>query len=432
MENNEQQNMELDPQPGSSSLVKALRVVGTIALCVSAITFLVQSWHNQPDIMRYSYFLIFTLSLAVLGLICGFHWKEPKGARTFLSIFSAMMPIHFAVLGGLIYSLYGKVPPNLYQQFIWIAPDEMSLMLVVVAAVFTLVPGVIFGMRTLYRAETGTLSVFYIATNLLLLLPFRSPEYTLGVGVILLCALIILDALLQTRNVESQSFDARMVRTMLFVAPICFSIRAFGYSSEKEIFAITFFLVTAFLLIAPFSKKDSFIAFLTGSLSIGTVICGWALLGASFVKTFDIPKDFSLPFFTIPLVIYFYATAPVIRKNLEKIFFFLGSLIGVFGAIGQLWMYEGVLSSLYAISVSLGFIFYGVKNKSLGITNLGIFCLSISLIYHLKYLENIYEAMGAWLSLGLAGVLVLVTASLIERKTKGISDKVKDFYKELS
>lgn len=422
---------ERSHESGSSPLVKGLRIVGALALCISAITFLAQSWHMQPDLYRYGYFLIFSLSLVALGLVCGIKLQEPKGARTFLSVFSSMLPIHCAVLGGLIYSLYGKVPTNLPRAFVWIAPDESSLMLVTVGAILTLIPGVIFSFRTLYRTETYHVSIFYIFTNLLLLLPFRGFEYSLGVGVLMLTGLVVFDAILQGKNSESQSFDARMVRSMLFVAPLCFSIRALGYTTDAEIFSVIFFHITAFLLIAPFASKDSFIAFLTGIISVGTIICGWSLLGGSLIDTFNVPKEYQSPFFSLPLIVYCFAVTPLVRDNLRKFFYFSGALIGVVGAFFQLLAYESVVSSLYAISVSLGFIFYGVKSKSLAVTNVGVLSLCISLLYHLKYLEKIYETMGAWLSLGVAGILVLVTASLIERKNKGISERVKEFYKNL-
>src|SRR5688500_11207417 len=90
----------------SRRLGRILRLVGGAFLIASASTFLFHRWEQGSDSMRYAMLLLHTVFLTAAALFCGLGVRESRGARTFLAITLAIVPINAAVLGGLVYSQF--------------------------------------------------------------------------------------------------------------------------------------------------------------------------------------------------------------------------------------------------------------------------------------------------------------------------------------
>jgi hypothetical protein len=133
-----------EPEPEKKSRLAALpallRFLGAIVLVASAATFMLQSWPGMDHLMRYYSFLGFTVLLTGAGFFCGLRLKEDKGARTFLATAAAVIPVHFAQLGALIYSQFPEKHVAYPQWLLWVAPSKMAAFATATAAILALIP----------------------------------------------------------------------------------------------------------------------------------------------------------------------------------------------------------------------------------------------------------------------------------------------------
>ena len=95
-----------DPVSRLASVSTMLRSLGAMLVVAATSTFMLQQWSDGSDVTRYLTLLALTALLAGAGFACGLGVRETRGARTFLELVIAAVPVHFAVLGGLLQSQF--------------------------------------------------------------------------------------------------------------------------------------------------------------------------------------------------------------------------------------------------------------------------------------------------------------------------------------
>ena len=88
-----------------SATTQVMRFGGALLLTAAASSFMLQHWQHGSSATRYAYLLAHTLLLALSGVVCGLRVRESRAARTFFAIVLASVPVHFAVLGGMLRSV---------------------------------------------------------------------------------------------------------------------------------------------------------------------------------------------------------------------------------------------------------------------------------------------------------------------------------------
>ena len=171
-------------QPGeaergqTTALTKLLRGAGAMLLLSSAATFLLQRWNAGDDIWRYSLLLVQTVVLELSAILCAARIRESRGARTLFALSLAMLPAHFGVLGGLVYSRFSwdHAATELPIHVRWVAPSPESALMTLGVALVLLAPMAYFSLLSLVRAEARRLLGLLFALNALLLVPVRNPS----------------------------------------------------------------------------------------------------------------------------------------------------------------------------------------------------------------------------------------------------------------
>jgi hypothetical protein len=108
------------------------------------------------------------------GLVCGLSIRESRGARTFLALVVASVPVHFAVLGGLLQSQF-PLDSTLTGNAPWNVDSPVTAVWLAGLGVMTLIPLTWLSMLTLVRPHARRLTLTFIAVNMALLLPVRDP-----------------------------------------------------------------------------------------------------------------------------------------------------------------------------------------------------------------------------------------------------------------
>jgi hypothetical protein len=160
---------------GFADLATLLRMSGALTVVAAMSAFLLQGWHGGNDLHRYYLLLSQTLLLCAGGFGLSYGLKENKGARVFFALSLLSVTANLVTLGALVFSLV-QWGGNLahYPAFAsWKAAGMGDTLLAMGVAVAVLAPVAYFGFLVFARRSARALSLLFLFTNLLLLIPVR-------------------------------------------------------------------------------------------------------------------------------------------------------------------------------------------------------------------------------------------------------------------
>jgi hypothetical protein len=398
------------------SLPQLMRGMGALIIITSALAFIQQSWSVANVLTRYYSFLGFSGLLCAAGFFCGVRNDDDRGARTLLTLASAMTPALFAVLGGMLLRHFN---PNVSPRFDVFAAPPLPLALLA-TGIGVLVTGLIAysSFRVLARSEAKLIALFYMGANALLLLPIRDPNWIAPIGGLAAVGLIAFDRRRLSPSATMRTLEGYFVRAML-IAPVLlvFGRAAYLYEMTALLCSVESACVALILfsLAQRFKEKKmmaialEWVGFMVSSISI--------FAGLSFIDSIvRIPGDLMIPLLALPLA----ALMTVAAR--------FGS-VGAAGqrkgaallATGSMLFYLGIESSLLSaflcLSVSLVTVVYGFKSEEKIPFAIGVIGVVVALLYHVRIAVEHY-ALGAWGSLAFVGVAVVLAASFYEKNEK--------------
>ncbi len=224
----------------TEKLASLLRLLGGGAVLVSLYFFFVKGWQGGDDLMRYGMFLGHTLALVTLALISA-HWlKETKGARLLLILSLVSVIGNFSILGSFLFAEFG---PPLGSDFLsalrWNLGSAGWAVTLAVLVPLLLIPVIALGFRVLARGASPSMTLLFIASNGLLLLPVREP---LVVALLALAAgLYILLFNLQTKRqrIEARTPEGVIALTLQFVPVATLLVRNLWLHDAADILSAT-------------------------------------------------------------------------------------------------------------------------------------------------------------------------------------------------
>ena len=284
-------------------LPKILRFTGAIALIASAAVFMFQSWDVGDHFLRYFSFLGFTASLALAGFFCGIKVKEDKGARTFLGIAAAIVPVHFCVIGALIYANAVEALPHLPFYAFWQVADATQLLIIAVSGLLVLTPLTFVAFSSLVRKEAVVVTVAYLTANALLLIPTRNPDTVALIGLLLICAVGYIDAFVLRLKTVMKTREGKFVRSMLIVPFILLVIRtAYLHHASMLFLSMLFFATAVFLFVyIPIYVKHKGVASVSQGYSTLPLAIGWGLVVTEYSDY--VPNEIIVPFAILPYAV---------------------------------------------------------------------------------------------------------------------------------
>jgi hypothetical protein len=414
---------ERDP---TLALTKLLRGAGAVLLLSSAATFLLQRWNTGDDIWRYYLLIAQTLVLEVAAIVCGTRVRDSRSARTLFGLSLAMLPAHFGVLGGLIYSQFGldHFGGPFWKHVIWVAPTPGSALITLAIALVVLAPTAYFALLSLVRAEAARMLALLFALNALLLVPIRNPsfvglEFALGV-----LALAYLESGPFRRSVALGTFEGKLVRIMLAAPVAILAIRAVTLYSPTTFFVGTCLIAFGIALFAlgPAAARPGKTWVQTfGAL---TTSVGFLLAAAEAVRSLHVTRSLALPlvgFLLAAILVVFGRYAGTAGANYRR-----AAVTIAFSTAAFNLYYGTVGASLSALVLGLVLLAVGTYRKRfLGIVAGGGLALAGLVVQFTLAID--FSRVLNWGSLSLLGIALVFVAAYFERHPERLARAVRTF-----
>lgn len=228
-------------------MTRALRVLGAVLLLTSASSFLVHKWDGGQDLLRFGFLLCHSFVILGAALFCGGKLGESRSARVFLWTNLAMIPAHFAVLGGLVYSQFSldSATLNLPAYAVWEAPNPSSVLLATVGTYVTVLSTGLISARVLAPRRGRNVILLFVGLCSLLLIPLRNSNAAAGLAAAGAIVALVFDRKALATDFRMRTLEGKMVRSLLSVPSTLLVTRAAVFYPITDIFTGVLILVGA-------------------------------------------------------------------------------------------------------------------------------------------------------------------------------------------
>lgn len=397
------------------ALTRALRIAGAALVVASASTFMLQHWGSGDDLLRYAMLVGQSLLLAAAAYFVGLSLREGRSARTFLALVLATMPVSFAVLGGLVYSQFHLEPvATLPSYATWVAPSPAAALLAVLATLAVFAPLAVVSFVALARREAKALTLAFLASNLLIILPVRAPLVIVGVAGAALVALLRLELTRFAGRAQLGTLEGKLARVMPFAAPLIMLGRVFHLYHAGPTFMGGLCLIAAaalWLLLgraASASQRDvgAWVAAALGA-------CGWSLCCLELCARLHTDAAGAVLLWGLP-------AAGLVGTASRRAENGRGALLGIATALALGTTLVAAVcgwSSLAAVAcivIGVGVAVWGAATRALVRTAAGSLTALLGLLLQV-WLATHSDNVLRWASLSVVGVLLIVGSAYVER-----------------
>ena len=398
-----------------SRLARSLRVVGAVLLVASASTFMVNRWGRGNDLLRYGLLLGHTLVLAGASYIVGLRVRESRSARTFLALVLAVVPVHFAVLGGLLYSQFALDLPagGLPQNSMWMAPNPLAALATVSLGLAVLAPLTFVAHVALARPAAKKLTVLYLAANSSILLPVRDPNL-----VAILLAVVSLALLrAQFRLADHKGLgtpEGAFVRALLLAPPVLLMARALYLYDPADFLNGVFLLLSGYALFEAATRRiaDSTLAASLQAVSAVVACAGWYFLSSFVQAETALPEGAELPALVLPYAVVLAWMGR--RAQYGKAYERLAAVLALGCVLVNVISHQDAYATIACLAVGIALVAVGATARRRLELGAGTLAVALGLLVHLHRAVRV-EAFANWGTLSVLGVLAVVCAAYCER-----------------
>jgi hypothetical protein len=395
----------------ANALTRALRIAGAVLVVASASTFMLQGWQGGNDLIRYAMLVGQSLLLTAAAYFVGLTVREGRSARTFLALVLATIPVTFAVLGGLVYSQFHLEPLRTLPSYAsWVAPSPSTALLAVAATLVVMIPLAIVAFIALARKQWKALTLSFLAGNVLMLIPARTPSLIIVEVGALLLGLTALE--LSRFSRELATLEGGLARVALFLPPLIMLGRVIHlYRPTAAFYGGSLLIGAAALWLAIPTNRQSRLRDAGACLCAALGTAGWI---ACFSELWPyVRSSASVLVLGLPCALIAFASA--LRASGAKP---LLSAIGLVfllttAAIGAVTGMD-TLSPLLGIAIGIGVAVWGAAQSSTLRTIAGSAVAMVGLGVQLWTAVQANDLLR-WVSLTVAGVLLIVGAAFVER-----------------
>ncbi|MDY6798370.1 MAG: hypothetical protein SVX28_06430 [Pseudomonadota bacterium] len=407
------------------NLPALLRILGTAALLIAMYSFLVKGWQSGNDVFRYMLMLGHTGILAAVGIASG-HWlKESKGARLLLTLALVSVPVNFAILGALIFSQSFGIDASHYPHYVAWSVDSLNTALFTSAgAMVLLIPVTLLGFTVLVRSLSRKLSVLFLLSNVVLLLPIRDP-HLIGLFVLALTFIsLVFNYRISQGNIATRTREGIIALGLQFL-PLGILMGRSLWLYDLDMFLLTVLAITVFYVLRQASmvlENNSTAQNLLNATSLVPAVIAMPLLSDALLNVLP-----TLPVLVIPLAgLFTFAMVYDIAQRSSAYasgYRYIASAILVLGMLLNLNLFTGLIAALLAIAVGLGLVVLGFQRQQRSVFTSGVVLMLVGMGQQLYELVHHFD-FGSWASLATLGVISIVIASTIESQGGKIKPRI--------
>lgn len=402
-----------------SSVSNMLRAIGAVLVVAATSTFMLQQWTGGNDIVRYLTLLGLTAMLTGAGLVCGLGVRESRGARTFLALVIVAVPVHFAVLGGLIQSQFpwdGAVSATAP----WNADTPLTALWLTGLGIAALIPITWLSMLALVRAHAKKLTLAFIGINLALLLPVRDPDVVAWLIPAMFALFYFVERRIATMGHGMATREGIFVRVMMLV-PVAIVIgRTLLWYEDPSILFFGLALLSGSLALfewAPTVRSKQAQVEALQTFGVIGAVAGWLSISVSFFNPSIMPGELVLLVFGLPAAGLLMALS-VRCVGRGAAYRFVAVLVAVGSALVNLWLFwdpsQLSIAGFGCLIVGILSVAYGIYAQRLAPLVLGATAAIAGLTQVLVAAIEI-ESLLHWASLAVIGTLLIFVAAFCER-----------------
>jgi hypothetical protein len=394
-------------------LPQLLRLAGASTLLVAMYSFLVQGWHDSDDLLRYAMLLGHSLLLCGLGLASG-HWlQEAKGARLLLSLALASVPANFAILGAFMYAWLGDTIPNAHPNYaLWQLDSPLITLCTLMLALSLLIPVTLLGFRTLNRVRSTRLSLLFLASNALLLVPLRDPVIIAGLALPLALLMLISTEKTQPQTLAARTPSGLLARALQYLPLAVLAGRSLWFY-ESDTFLATSSLLILFLLARQLCLLLPGTTLLRGVLEVcSSLLTPMIAVGVVVLLEVVTADSLLLPLGTLVCAALLYELS--LRVEMAPQLYRLMAMFVLFtGLLANIILFGGLTVALLGLATGIALALIGHHYQQLALFSTGLLLAGASLLYQLCRLLVVFD-LGGWISLAVLGMLAILIGSVLE------------------
>lgn len=404
------------PRPFNyGSLSTALRTTGAVVLMASLSLMLFRGWSDGSDLARFYTLLTYCGVLAGIGVLLGHVVHENKGARTFLALALGAVSVSVTVLGALSYSLVNG-PAIAVPAFVaWTAPDPQSLLLAGATAAAVLGPIAYFGFAVFARRSAWRLTVMYLCSNLMLLVPSRLPLVIGAIAFVLVVAGLNRLAAARRHDSALATREGHLaIAIQLLPIAILLGRNYCLYPTDELL--LTFSAMAAYVVLRRCrhtNRADPGMGIRLARIVSAPVAVAVALGAAATAIAAGAAQAVAVPVFTLVLSTLF-ADLGLSSPTDDARYTRAAAVTFAVGFMFNLFVWSSLAGALLAIASGAAVVIYGFSVEQKTVFIAGATTLLAGLVHQLHDAFRGFD-FASWSGLACVGICAIVIASILER-----------------
>jgi hypothetical protein len=306
----------------------------------------------------------------------------------------------------------------------WVASSPGMALLTTVGGIAVLAPLGHFSFMALGHNKAKLFSATFLLSNLTLLLPTRQPNIIAAFFVLLIAGLTYNDVRVFTRETTLRTFEGRLSRGVLWLPAIILIGRGCYFYTPSQLLISAMLSAAAILCFVFLPQLINSRAWQQAMQTCGATIAGlaWLNLAELLDRSWRIGNDWEILFATLPIsgLLYFLSKHALSDgQNYRR----AAAIIAIIGAAINLLFNTGLLAALCCLLISASVLVYGYLIEQRIIFFSGVAGTLLGLGYQLKAAISHFSLTG-WSSLMVIGVLIIISASLLERNSGRLKEKL--------
>lgn len=406
------------PESALARLPGIMRWMGAGAVIVAGVLFMLQGIHSIGFMSRHWIFLGITAGLGTLGLFLGTRLKETRGARTFLGLAVASLPVLFSQLGAMIHSLVStKVASSMPEMFLVQALSSSAVALTTTATLLVTIPLVGLGFLVLVRPRAWILTAAHFAANACILLPGRDPTQV-GLLVLAMTVLVyVVDLLYLRPEPVLRTTEGIFARLMLTAPIVTVLVRAiFGEISGVFVGCVLGAIGFAAFFVTKGTELRNGVKQTIQAVGACGMSIGWVVLAAVISNALQV-SELITPFVAaIPVAGLLVALSSQVESKSAAGLYRALAALGLFMTIASTHLFgPDTWVSILSICCGSLVVVTGLVYRQKAVFILGLFGGATGLVSAV-FSAVTFNAASIWAVPAGLGVLILIGASVLEMR----------------
>lgn len=399
-----------------ASLAGALRIIGAMIVVAAMCAHLLEGWSLWSDVSRYYALLGGTLLLALAGFATTRFLNENKGARVFVGLGLLSVAACLTTLGGLLHEWvqwHGGLSFSL-RPIDWSAMHGLSVSGIAASALLVLAPVVWFAYTILARPQAGNLAGLFLLCGAVILIPIRT-SFEVGLLIALVIALPVWFCLrFAGSEIHFKTAEGRFALASLFVPALIMVVRSLWmYQADTLLhWVLCVIAFVGFHFLRASLAERTLGAFLA-TLASFAVAVQLAWLTCSLLDPY-VAQVLGLPVIGLVCAVILWLLGWA-RASHQAFYTSIAGVTLILTALVNLQIYpdwSGTCIGMFAGVLAAGI---GWLERNRPLQWLGMVTIALALLPQLLLLGARID-FTHWLTLGVIGVVVIVMATLVERR----------------